>query len=111
MENQKMDQRIHDIRSSHLVLGVATGTLIGAAVGMWFAPRMSLLLRRVDEWAKAVQKGASEQYRQANARTGEAIDNLNQVGRDVRNEVAETVARGAREVERVATSVKTGADR
>ena len=90
-----------------MVLGVVTGTIVGVAIGMWLAPRMSLLLRRADEWSKAVQKGASEQYRQANARTGEAIESLAQTGQKVRNEAADAVIRGAREVERVATAAKT----
>ena len=107
MENQKMDQRTHDTRGAQIVLGVLTGTFIGVAMGMWFAPRMTSALRRVDEWAKAVQSGASEQYRQANARTADAIDQLNQVGNKVRDEAADVVIRGAREVERVATAVKT----
>jgi len=107
MENQKIDQRPHDTRDSRLVLGILAGTVIGAAMGLWFAPRMTLALRRMDEWAKAMQSGAVEQYRQANARTGEAIENLTQVGQKVRNDAADVVIRGAREVERVAAAVKT----
>jgi hypothetical protein len=74
---------------------------------MWFAPRITEALRRADEWAKAAQRGASEQYRQANARTSDAIEQLNEVGQKVRDEAADMVIRGAREVERVATAVKT----
>jgi gas vesicle protein len=107
MDNQNMDQRTPDTRDSRLVLGILTGTVIGAAIGIWFAPRMTMALRRMDEWVKVVQSGAVEQYRQANARTGDAIENLTQVGQKVRNDAADVVIRGAREVERVATAAKT----
>jgi gas vesicle protein len=77
------------------VLGLFTGTLVGAGLAIWLAPR------------------ASEKYRQASTRVTGAVDDLTQRGQDVRDDIAGAVARGAhevahdaREVERVATAAR-----
>ncbi len=68
------------------VLGLFTGTFVGAGLAMWLAPR------------------ASEKYEQASARLGKAVGDLTERGLDVRDDIASAVAHGAREVERVATA-------
>jgi hypothetical protein len=85
-------QRAADYR---FVLGLFTGTFVGAGLATWLAPR------------------ASEKYHQASARVAEVVDDLTQRGRDVRDDIAGAVARGAhevahgaREVERVATAAR-----
>jgi len=77
------------------VLGLFTGTLVGAGLAIWLAPR------------------ASEKYRQASTRVAGAVDDLTQRGQDVRDDIAGAIARGAhevahdaREVERVATAAR-----
>src|SRR4051812_28146181 len=84
-------------RSGHypFVLGLFAGTVVGAALAKWLAPR------------------ASEKYRQAITRVAGTVDDLTQRGQDVRDDIAGAVARGAREVahgalevERVATAVR-----
>jgi gas vesicle protein len=77
------------------VLGLFTGTFVGAALATWLAPRVS------------------EKYRQASTRVAEVVDDLTQRGQDVRDDIAGAVARGAhevahdaREVERVATAAR-----
>lgn len=90
------------------VSGLLAGTVVGAALVMWLTPRSASELRhRVVESARGVGKRASDQYRQATTRVGEAVDELTRKGQDVRDEVAEAVARGAHEVERFATAAKT----
>ena len=90
------------------VIGLLAGTVVGAALVMWLTPRSASELRhRVVESARGVGKRASDQYRQATTRVGEAVDELTRKGQDVRDEVAEAVARGAHEVERFATATKT----
>jgi len=86
----EMTQRPGDYR---FVLGLFTGTLVGASLAAWLAPR------------------ASEKYQQATARVGKTDGDFTQRGRDVRDDIAGAVARGAREVaqgalkiERVATA-------
>ena len=75
------------------VLGLFTGTFVGAGLAMWLAPR------------------ASETYQRASARVGETVADVTQRGRNVRDDIAGAVARGAHEVaqgalevERVATA-------
>ena len=90
------------------VIGLVTGTFVGAAVAMWFAPRAGSELReQVTDSARNLGKRASEQYRQAATRLAETVDQLAQQGESVLGDVAEAVARGAHEVERAATAVKS----
>jgi len=86
----EMTQRPGDYR---FVFGLFTGTFVGAGLAMWLAPR------------------ASQTYRQASARVGKTVSDLTRRGRDVRDDIAGAVARGAHEVahgaleiERVATA-------
>ena len=46
--------------------------------------------------------------RQASTRVGETVEDLTRKGQDVRDNVADAVARGAHEVERFATAAKSG---
>jgi gas vesicle protein len=64
-------------------IGLLTGTCIGAGLALWLAPRT-----------------ASELAERAAA----SVDRLTNKGLDIRDEIAATVARGAHEVERVATT-------
>ena len=90
------------------VIGLVTGTFVGAAVAMWFAPRAGSELRQqVTDSARSLGQRASEQYRQASTHLGEAVDQLARQGESVRDDVAEAVARGAHELERLATAVKS----
>src|SRR6266550_2814517 len=77
------------------VLGLVTGTFVGAGLATWLTPRVS------------------EKYRQASTRVAEVVDDLTAQGQDVRDDIAGAVARGAhevahgaREVERVATAAR-----
>jgi len=86
----EMTQRPGDYR---FVFGLFTGTFVGAGLAMWLAPR------------------ASQTYQQASARVGKTVSDLTRRGRDVRDDIAGAVARGAHEVahgaleiERVATA-------
>ena len=89
-------------------IGLLMGTCVGAGLAMWFAPRLTAELRhRVTNSAKGLGQRASEQYQQASTRVGEVVDDLTRRGQDVRNDVADAVARGAHEVERFATAAKS----
>jgi len=70
------------------VAGLFTGTFVGAGLAIWLAPR------------------ASEKYRQASARVGQKVADFTQRGRDVRDDIAGAVARGAHEVARGAHEVE-----
>ena len=56
--------------------------------------------------ARRLGERMSDGYEQASARVGESVDELTKRGQAVRNDVADAVVRGAREVERAATAIK-----
>ena len=91
-------------------LGLFAGTFVGAGLLMWLAPRIGSELRqRAADSARSLGQRASEKYQQASTHAAEAIDELARKGQDARDDVADAVVRGAREVERVATAAKSDA--
>jgi len=95
-------------RDYGFLIGLLAGTCIGGGLAMLFAPRSGSDLRQqLADSARNLGDRASEQYQQATTRVGEAVDEITRKGQDVRDEVADVVARGAQEVERYATAVKT----
>ncbi len=96
-------------RDHGFVLGLFTGMVAGAGLTIWLAPRLASELReRVTDSARDLGERAAEQYQQASTRVGEAVDELTRTGQGVRDEVADAVASGARELERYATAAKSG---
>jgi gas vesicle protein len=90
------------------VLGLMAGTLVGAGLTLWLTPRSAAELRdRVTDNAKALGKRASDGYDEASGRVGNAVDELARKGNRVRDDVAESVVRGAHEVERFAVAAKS----
>jgi gas vesicle protein len=90
------------------VIGLLTGTFVGAGLVMWFAPRSaSELGERINDSATRLGERASAQYREASARVGEAVNELTRKGQGVADVVGQAVARGANEVERLATAVRS----
>jgi gas vesicle protein len=74
-------------RSHGFGIGLLTGTLVGAGLALWLAPRMASELReRMTDSAKGLGRQAQ----------------------DMRDVVADAVARGAHEVERYAVAAKSG---
>jgi gas vesicle protein len=103
-----MTEQIQKRRDYGFAIGLMTGTCVGAGIAMWLAPKAAAELRdRVTDSAKAFRKRTAEQYRQAGSRVGETVDELKQKGQDVRDDVADVVARGAHEVERFAVAAKS----
>src|SRR5207249_868674 len=108
-ERHHMNARTQEHRDYGFVIGVLTGTLVGAGLMMWLAPRLaSDLHQRMTDSARGLGKRASQLYQQASTRVGETVDELAPKGQGVRDDVAEAVARGAHEVERSATAAKSG---
>ena len=103
-----MDTYTQERRGYGFVIGLLTGTCIGAGLAMVFAPRSGSDLRQqMADSAKNLGERASEQYQQVSTRVGEAVDALTRRGQDVRDDVAETVAQSARDVEQFANSAKS----
>ena len=100
-------------RDHGFMLGLMTGTLVGAGLALWLTPRSGALRQRVVESVNDLGRQASDRYRQASSRVSDKVDDLVQHGQDVRDELADAVAKGAHEVargahtvERVATAAK-----
>jgi gas vesicle protein len=103
-----MNAQTPEHRDYGFVLGLLTGAVAGAGLVMWLVPRLGSELReRVTDSARSFGQRASEQYQQASSQVGEAAGELARKGRGARDDVAEAVARGARELERYAKSAKT----
>jgi gas vesicle protein len=89
-------------------VGLLTGACLGAGLAILLAPRLASELRaRLTDSAKDVRARASDRARQATARVSAAVDGISRQGQTIRDDVAQTVARGARELERVAMAAQT----
>ena len=79
---------------SGFMMGLLTGTVIGAGIGMLLAPRAGSDLRgQVAEQAKSFGTKATEQWSKAS----EAATGWAEKGREVVNQAREAVNRGAEE--------------
>ena len=108
MDTRQMDTQTPRPRDYSFVIGILTGTFVGAGLAMWLAPRAAAELReRVKDSAKDLGKRAADQYRQASSRVVDAADELTRKGQGVRDDVANAVAHGAHEVERVALAARS----
>ena len=103
--NEQTTQRHRDYG---FVIGMFTGAVVGAGLAMWFVPRLGSELReRVTDSARSLGQLATEQYQQVSSRVDDAVGELSRKGQGARDEVAEAVARGARELERFATGAQS----
>jgi len=79
------------------VMGLLTGTVLGAGLGMLFAPKSGSDLRnQISEQAGNLANSASEGYRRATEAAGEWADR----GRDMYDKTRDAVAQGADEAQR-----------
>jgi gas vesicle protein len=105
-----MNAYTQERRDNNFVIGLLTGTCIGAGLAILFAPRSGSDLRQqMADSAKDLGERASQQYQQVSTRVGEAVEDVTRKGQDVRDDVVEAVARGAHEVEQFATAQSTRA--
>jgi len=89
-------------------LGMMTGTVVGAGLALWLTPGSVKELRdRVTGSARTLGQRASAGYDEARGRVGTAVNELARKGNLVRDDVADSVVRGAHEVERFAVAAKS----
>jgi gas vesicle protein len=82
---------------SSFVIGLLTGTVLGAGLGMLFAPKSGSELRgQLSEQAGNLKNQASEQYRRASEAAGELADR----GREMYDKARDAMSRGADEAQR-----------
>ncbi len=103
-----MSPENNDHRNHRFLTGLVMGTFVGTGLTILLIPRAaSELGQRVSNSAKALRKRASKRYEHASSRVADAVEDLTKKTQGVRDDVADVVARGAHEVERVAKAVKT----
>src|SRR5438045_3667237 len=79
------------------VMGLLTGTVLGAGLGMLFAPKSGSEMRsQLSEQASNLANNASEGYRRATEAAGEWADR----GRDVYGKAVDAASRGVDEAQR-----------
>jgi gas vesicle protein len=84
---------------SGFMMGLLTGTVLGAGLGMLFAPKSGSELRnQISEGASSAKHAASDQYRRAS----EAAGHLAEKGREVVSKARDVVSRGTDEARRYA---------
>jgi gas vesicle protein len=90
------------------VIGLLTGTLVGAGLVMCLAPRSaSELGERISDSARSLGEQASVRYRQASTRVGEAVDELTRKGGETVDHAVEAMTRVSNEVELSASAAST----
>jgi gas vesicle protein len=90
------------------LFGLIAGGAIGAGLALAFAPRLASELRqRARKSAADLHRAASGGYQDIGARITGVVDGVTATGQAVRDDVADAVARGAREVEQYAMASKT----
>jgi gas vesicle protein len=88
------------------VMGLLTGTVLGAGLGMLFAPKAGSELRgQLSEQAGNLANTASEGYRKATEAAGDLADR----GREMYDKAKDAVARGAEEADRYVRDATSGA--
>ena len=94
-------------RGTGFLIGLLTGTFVGAGLALWLVPRAAAEVGdRLTDSARAVGALASDGYQQVSNRVVDIVDDLTSKGQDARNDVADALVRGAREMERFATAAK-----
>jgi gas vesicle protein len=79
------------------VMGLLTGTVLGAGLGMLFAPKAGSELRgQISEQAGSLANTASEQYRRATEAAGDLADR----GREMYDKARDAVSKGAEEAQK-----------
>jgi gas vesicle protein len=81
------------------VMGLLTGTVLGAGLGMLFAPKAGSQLRnQISERAGSLANNATEGYRRASEAAGDLADR----GRDMYDKARGAVTKGVEEAQRYA---------
>jgi gas vesicle protein len=104
-----MNSDTQEPRPYGFVIGMLTGTVVGAGLAMWLAPRAASELReRVTDSARSLGKLVGQQHQRASTYVAETAEELTRRGQGVRDNIADAVAHRAHEVEAYATASKSG---
>ena len=100
-----MDRQPQSSGNNGLMFGLIAGGMIGAGLALAFAPRLRSELR---QRLTASANDLNQRYQEVTTRVTGAVDGMAARGQVVRDEVADAVGRGARQVEQIAIASKTG---
>ena len=102
-----MNEQAKQDRDFRFVTGLALGSIVGAGLAFWLAPKAAAEIKaRAVDSVKTLGNAASDRYRDARLRVSDAVDGLTRKGQGVRDDVCDTVVRGAQDVERGAQGVQ-----
>jgi gas vesicle protein len=94
-------------RDYRFLAGLALGGAIGAGLALWMAPKAAAEIKaRAVDSVKGLGNAASGRYRDARLGVTDAVDRLTRKGQAVRDEVFDTVVKGAQDVEHGAQQVQ-----
>ena len=99
-----MHTRSEDRGTNGFLMGLVTGSVIGAGLVIAFAPD---LRKRLKTSGSDLRDAVSDGYQEAGARMGAVVDSVVARGQAIRDNVADAVGRGAREADNVAVASKT----
>ena len=95
-----MNGQVKQERDYRVVTALLVGGIIGAGLTMLLAPRAAAEIKgRALGSAKDLGDALSERYRDARTRVTDAVDVLARKGQGLRDDVIDTVVRGAHGVE------------
>ena len=98
--HERFDDEHHQGGGS-FVMGLLTGTVLGAGLGLLFAPKAGSELRnQLSDQAEQLANTASDGYRRASETAGEWAEKGREKGREVYDKAKDAVARGTDEAER-----------
>ncbi len=107
--NNGQDQIDHQNSGVAFVRGVFTGAVIGAGLGLLFAPRAGSKLRRqIAHSATNVGKAVRKNYRQASHFVGATMDDLADQGRQMYDQARDVVSHARGEVQHAAEHAARG---
>lgn len=101
-ENQLRRERTHGF-----VVGLVTGSVVGAGLGWLFAPRVSALGRQTADSLKSLGAAANDRVHEAGERLAAVVDDITEKGKDLRDQVSDVVIHGAQAVEHRAANMKS----
>ena len=103
-----MTSDMQNRRDYSFLIGLVTGSFIGAGLAIWLVPKAASEIReRITGSARALGDRASERYQQASACVDDAVSELTDKVQGVRDNLADAVVRGAKTVEHIAKAAKT----
>jgi gas vesicle protein len=102
-----MNEQHTQNRDYRLLMGLAIGGVVGAGLTMLLAPRTATEIgERAMGTARDLGNAASDRYREVRLRVSDAVDGIARKGQGMRDDVCDTVVRGAKDVEFAAQGVE-----